>query len=91
MPSEIIIIVIESMFFGVYMFLALLRTHFSEPESGQKHIYAREHQLSCYITADKFTLNNKITSQNAGTPIPHFPIVIKLSGNQQSKVCQKSS
>ena len=41
------------MFLGVNMFLALLRTHFSphqnEPESGQKHIYAREHQLYCYI------------------------------------------
>ena len=36
------------------MFLALLRTHLkniyiNEPESGQKHIYAREHQLYCYI------------------------------------------
>ena len=39
------------------MFLALLRTHFIPRyartkmsfESGQKHIYAREHQLYCYI------------------------------------------
>ena len=24
------------------------QTHFNESESGQKHIYAREHQLYCY-------------------------------------------
>jgi hypothetical protein len=40
------------MFLGINMFLALLRTHFkNESESGQKHIYAREHQLYCYIIA----------------------------------------
>ncbi len=43
------------MFLGINMFLALLRTHFNtrgaraESESGQKHVYAQEHQLYCYI------------------------------------------
>ena len=36
MPSEIIIIVIELMFLGVNMFLALLRTHFSMSLSRPK-------------------------------------------------------
>ena len=47
MPSEVITIVIELMFLGVNMVLALLRTHFNnQPESDQKHIYAQEHQSS---------------------------------------------
>ena len=49
------------MFLGVNMFLTLLGAHFTlacgsglnEPESGQKHIYAREQQLYCCITPPK--------------------------------------
>ncbi len=58
LPFKFIIIVIQLMFLGINMFLAHLKTHFNprcaraknESESGQKHIYAREHQLYCYIT-----------------------------------------
>ena len=39
MPSEIIIIVIELMFLGVNMFLALLRTHFKMSLSRAKTIF----------------------------------------------------
>ena len=46
LPFKFIIIVIQLMFLGINMFLALRPV---ESESGQKHIYAREHQLYCYI------------------------------------------
>ena len=47
------------MFLGINMFLALLRTHFNpRVKSGQKHIYAREHQLYCYIIVELFELKN---------------------------------
>ena len=47
MAFKVIIIVIELMFLSINMFLVLLRAHF---KSGQKHIYARERQLYCYIS-----------------------------------------
>ena len=62
MTSEIIIIVTELIFLGVNMFwpfseIILALTSGSgqnEPESGQKHIYAREHQLYSYINTEIF-------------------------------------
>ena len=56
-PFKVIIIVVQLMFAGINMFLALLKTHFIPRyawakmsfELGQKHIYAREHQRYCYI------------------------------------------
>ena len=39
MPSEIIIIVIELLFLGVSMFLALLRTHLKMSLSRAKNIF----------------------------------------------------
>ena len=50
------------MFLGINIFWALLRAHFNprlmarakinESELGPKHIYAHEHKLYCFITAD---------------------------------------
>ncbi len=42
-----LVIVIQLMFLGINMFLTLLK---NESESGQKYIYAREHQLLLYYT-----------------------------------------
>ena len=53
MTFKVIIIVIELMFLGINMFLALLRAHYNPRHAqaevilsrGQKHIYAREREL----------------------------------------------
>ena len=77
MPSEIIIIVIELMFLGVNMFLALLKTDFSprhEPESGQKHIYAREHQLYCYNNDKNNNTNTNNNNYNISLYLPPFTV-----------------
>ena len=58
MAFEVIIIVIELMFLGINMFLALLSAHFNTRYARAKmilsrakteHIYAHERQLYCYI------------------------------------------
>ena len=57
MAFQVIIIVIELMFLGINMFLALLSAHFNLRYAcakmilsrGQKHIYARERKLHCYV------------------------------------------
>ena len=63
MPSKVILIVIEFMFLGINMFLALLRLILALA-------YAREHKLYCYITSTGVIKTPR--KENGLTPIRVF-------------------
>ena len=66
MAFKVIVIVIELMFLGINMFLALLRAQ-NDSESGQKHIHARERQLYfglLYYTRFKINVTAKLIHGN---------------------------
>ena len=58
MPSEIIIIVIELMFLGVNMFLALLKTHFNKIliKLFNKNLTSEQHSANCSCITSIFLL-----------------------------------